>query len=195
MDEKTAAGLPCRHNAFLHWLGGAGLKMLGGWTIQGQLPDVPKAIVAIAPHTSNWDFFVGLFVKFRLGLSVSFLGKHSIFRFPIKGFLTRIGGIPVNRRAAQGVVGQMVDTFARREQLILVITPEGTRKRVENWKTGFLRIAKEVHIPVVPVVFDYARRVVEIQPGLMITQEIGDELERVKGCFAHARGKIESNAS
>lgn len=195
MDENTAAGLPCRHNTFLHWLGGVGLKMLGGWTIQGQLPDVPKAIVAIAPHTSNWDFFVGLFVKFRLGLRVSFLGKHSIFRFPIKGFLTRIGGIPVHRGTAQGVVGQMVDAFARREQLILVITPEGTRKRVENWKTGFLHIAKEVQIPVVPVVFDYARRVVEIQPGLMITQEINDELARVKDCFAHARGKIPSNAS
>jgi 1-acyl-sn-glycerol-3-phosphate acyltransferase len=194
MNEKTAAGLPCRHNAFLHWFGGIGLKALGGWTIKGQLPDVPKAIIAIAPHTSNWDFFVGLFVKFRLGLHVSFLGKHSIFRFPIKGFLTRIGGIPVYRGSAQGVVGQMVDAFGRRDQLILVITPEGTRKRVKNWKTGFLHIAKEVQIPVVPVVFDYARRVVEIQPGLMITRDIHDELERVKHCFAHARGKIESNA-
>lgn len=194
MQETTKSGLPCRHNPFLYWLGGVGLKLLGGWKINGRLPDVPKAIVAIAPHTSNWDFFVGLFVKFRLGLRVSFLGKHSIFRFPIKGFLTRMGGIPVHRGTAQGVVGQMVEAFAKREQLILVITPEGTRKRVENWKTGFLHIAKEVRIPVVPVAFDYARRVIDIQPGLMINQDISEELQRVKNCFSHAHGKNEENA-
>ncbi|MBA3988280.1 MAG: hypothetical protein C0463_04000 [Idiomarina sp.] len=84
-----------------------GLKLLGGWQVQGQLPDIPKAIIAIAPHTSNWDFFVGLMVKFKLGLEVNFLGKHSLFRFPIKGFLTRIGGIPVQRDSAHGVVGSM----------------------------------------------------------------------------------------
>ncbi|MCL5049532.1 1-acyl-sn-glycerol-3-phosphate acyltransferase [Aliidiomarina maris] len=106
-SDNQYQALPAKPSPWVSWVGRMGLKLLGGWQVQGQLPDIPKAIIAIAPHTSNWDFFVGLMVKFKLGLEVNFLGKHSLFRFPIKGFLTRIGGIPVQRDSAHGVVGSM----------------------------------------------------------------------------------------
>lgn len=192
-QPAQAVGLPLRPNPVLYWLGGVGLKLLGGWTIEGRLPDVAKGIIPIAPHTSNWDFFVGLFVKFRLGLEVNFLGKHSLFRFPIKGFLNRIGGIPIHRGSAQGLVSSMCKAFAQREQLILVIAPEGTRKKVKKWKTGFLQIAKQAQVPVIPVALDYASKVVRIGPALQIVDDIDIELARVQAFTGQAQGKIARN--
>ena len=186
-------GLPRRPNRFLYWLGGQGLRLLGGWTIVGRLPNVNKAILAVAPHTSNWDFMVGLMVKFRLGLQVNFLGKHTLFRFPLKGFLTRIGGIPVQRDTAKGVVGSMSEAFATREQLILVIAPEGTRQRVASWRKGFLHIAKQASVPVIPVAFDYAQQQIIFGPAMAVDGEIEDELRRVQGFTAQAQGKVAEN--
>lgn len=191
--DASAVGLPVRMNRFLYWLGGFGLKLLGGWKIEGSLPNVPKGIIPIAPHTSNWDFFVGLFVKFRLGLEVNFLGKHSLFRFPIKGFLNRIGGIPIRRGCGQGAVSSMCDAFAQREQLILVIAPEGTRKKVKEWKTGFLQIAKQAQVPVIPVALDYASKVVRIGPAMDVVSDIQTELVRVQQFTGQAQGKIARN--
>ena len=195
IDAQQAGpkGLPVHKNPFLFWLGGLGLKLLGGWRIDGQLPDIPKGIIGIGPHTSNWDFFVGLMVKFRLGLEVNFLGKHSIFRFPIKGFLTRIGGIAVRRDASYGVVSTMCEAFATREQLILVIAPEGTRKKVKKWKTGFLQIAKNAQVPVIPVSLDYASKVIRIGPPMAIEGEIDAELSKVQAFIGQAQGKKARN--
>ena len=187
------SGLPVHPNRFLFWLGGFGLKVLGGWRIEGQLPDIAKAIIGIGPHTSNWDFFVGLMVKFRLGLEVNFLGKHSIFRFPIQGFLTRIGGIPVRRDASYGVVSTMCEAFATRDQLILVIAPEGTRKKVRKWKTGFLQIAKNAQVPVIPVALDYASKVIRIGKPMAIEGDIDVELSKVQAFIGQAQGKNARN--
>lgn len=187
-------GLPVKHNGFLYWLGGIGLKLLGNWKIEGQLPDLPKGVISIAPHTSNWDFLVGLFVKFRLGLQIAFLGKHSLFRFPLKGFFTRLGGIPVHRGAGQGVVGTMCREFGQREQLILVIAPEGTRKKVAAWKTGFLHIAKQAQVPIIPVALDYAKRLVLIGQPMMVGESLDNALVNIQAFSAQAQGKKAENA-
>lgn len=192
MTERTA-GLPVKANRFLYWLGGVGLRLLGGWRIEGQLPDLAKGVIPIAPHTSNWDFMVGLMVKFRLGLQVAFLGKHSLFRFPLKGFLTRIGGIPVDRGKGQGVVETMCDAFSRRDQLILVIAPEGTRKKVAAWKTGFLHIAGQAKVPVIPVALDYARKVIRIGDPMDVRDNIQQALEKVQAFTGQAQGKNPRN--
>lgn len=99
-----------------------------------------------------------------LGLKLSFLGKHTIFRFPVNRLLRWLGGIPIDRRSAQGVVGQMVDEFQQRHELILALAPEGTRKKVSEWKKGFVHIARDAQVPVIPVAFDFSRKVVDIRP-------------------------------
>lgn len=180
---------PTRKGRFLKWVGRVGLRLFGGWKINGQMPDVKKAIIPIAPHTSNWDFPVGVFVMLALGLKLNYLGKASLFRFPIKGLMLKLGGIPIDRSAANGVVGKMVSEFESQNELILVITPEGTRKKVQQWKKGFLHMAKQANVPIIPVAMDFARKAIDIGPAVMVTGEIEKELERVKSFFAHAQGK------
>lgn len=189
IPQHLAGELPRRGNRFSRWVGRLGLKLLGGWQIRGELPALRQAIIPVAPHTSNWDFFVGVFVMLALGLRLSFFGKHTIFRFPVNGLLRWLGGIPVDRSAAAGVVGQMVNEFARRDQLILALAPEGTRKKVSEWKTGFLHIAHQTQVPVIPVAMDFSRRCVDIGKPLLIGADITAELVRVKQAVAHAEGK------
>lgn len=194
IPESLRAPLPTRGNRFSRWLGRVGMRLLGGWRIEGELPNTRQAIIPVAPHTSNWDFFVGVFVMLALGLKLSYLGKHTIFRFPVNGLLRWLGGIPVDRRSAQGVVGQMVTEFQQRDQLILALAPEGTRKKVTDWKKGFLHIAKATQVPVIPVGMDFSRKVIDIRPPMLITGEIDLELARVKQSIAHAVGKNPQHA-
>ncbi|ATZ73631.1 acyltransferase [Idiomarina sp. X4] len=189
LPEFVKGEFPVRDNRFLRWVGRVGMRLMGGWKINGSMPAVKKAILPVAPHTSNWDFPVGAFVMLAMGLKLNYLGKNSLFRFPIKTLMTKLGGIPVDRSAANGVVGSMVEQFRSKDELILVITPEGTRKKVTEWKKGFLHMAKQAKVPVIPVAFDFARKAIDIGPALMITDEIEKELLRVKSFFAHAQGK------
>lgn len=194
IPESLRAPLPTRGNRFSRWIGRVGMRLLGGWRIEGELPNTRQAIIPVAPHTSNWDFFVGVFVMLALGLKLSYLGKHTIFRFPVNGLLRWLGGIPVDRRSAQGVVGQMVTEFQQRDQLILALAPEGTRKKVTDWKKGFLHIAKATQVPVIPVGMDFSRKVIDIRPPMLITGEIDAELARVKQSIARAVGKNPQHA-
>lgn len=189
LPDHVKGEFPTRDGRFMKWVGRLGMRLFGGWKINGHMPDVKKAIIPIAPHTSNWDFPVGVFVMLALGLKLNYLGKASLFRFPIKRLMTKLGGIPIDRSAPNGVVGKMVSEFERQPELILVITPEGTRKKVTQWKKGFLHIAKQANVPIIPVAMDFARKAIDIGPAVMITGEIEKELERVKHFFAHAQGK------
>ncbi len=185
---------PLRGNRFSRWVGRVGLKVLGGWQIKGTVPSVKKAVFVVAPHTSNWDFFIGVFAMLALGLDLRYLGKHTIFRFPVNGILRWLGGIPVDRRAANGVVLQMVEQFNQHQSLILALSPEGTRSKVREWKKGFLHIAKAAAVPVIPVAFDFSQKAVDIQPPLMIVGDIDAELIRVKETLKHAVGKNPQHA-
>ncbi|GAB3297933.1 lysophospholipid acyltransferase family protein [Pseudidiomarina andamanensis] len=194
IPEHIKGAFPLRGNAFSRWVGRVGLRLLGGWRVVGDLPHVKKAIIPVAPHTSNWDFFIGVFAMLALGLNLSYLGKHTIFRFPVNGLLRWLGGIPVDRRAASGVVEQMTAQFQQRDELILALSPEGTRKKVQEWKKGFLHIAQAAQVPVVPIALDFSRKVVEITPAFMITGTIDEELQRVKAALSHAVGKYPEHA-
>lgn len=194
IPEHLRAPLPTRGNRFSRWVGRVGMRLLGGWRIEGELPNTRQAIIPVAPHTSNWDFFVGVFVMLALGLKLSFLGKHTIFRFPVNGLLRWLGGISVDRRSAQGVVDQMIDEFKQRQELILALAPEGTRKKVSEWKKGFIHIAKATQVPVIPVGMDFSRKVIDIRAPMMITGDIDAELARVKQAIAHAVGKNPQHA-
>lgn len=152
---------PTFGNRVTRAVGRAGLAALG-WRVTGRLPHEDKVVIAVAPHTSNWDFFVGVFALFAIGARIRWLGKHSLFRWPVNGVLRSLGGIPVVRHQARDVVTQVADRFEADSQLILALAPEGTRRHRGRLKTGFLRIAKAAGVPIVPVGFDYATKTIDI---------------------------------
>ncbi|MEM6709856.1 MAG: 1-acyl-sn-glycerol-3-phosphate acyltransferase [Pseudomonadota bacterium] len=153
---------PRRGGAFVRWFGRRFLR-LTGWSLEGQWPDEPKLIVAVAPHTTNYDFVLTVAVNFALNLRSSFLAKHTLFRFPFGTPLRRFGGIAVDRASTRGLVGDLVALFQHREQLILGITPEGTRSAVRRWKTGFAQVAYGAEVPILPVTLNYDRRVIRLE--------------------------------
>jgi 1-acyl-sn-glycerol-3-phosphate acyltransferase len=141
-------------------------RVLGvaGWRVQGELPPCPRFILIVAPHTSNWDFVIGVLAMFATGLRASWLGKHTLFRFPLAPLLRWLGGEPIDRSTARGTVSTAIEYFRTRPQWVLALTPEGTRRPVTQWKTGFHRIAVGAGVPIVPVSFDYRSRTVGIGP-------------------------------
>lgn len=180
--------IPTRGSAFWRWVGRT-LMRVNGWRIDGAFPDVRKLVVAVAPHTSNWDFVNGAAAMFALDLKLSFIGKHTLFVWPFSSFLRWMGGIPVDRSAAHGVVGAAVAAFRESDSRVLVIAPEGTRKKVERFKTGFLQIARGAGVPVLLVGLDYATRTVRIGPVIEVGEDIEAERVRVEAHFARFSGR------
>jgi 1-acyl-sn-glycerol-3-phosphate acyltransferase len=140
-------------------------------------------VLIVAPHTSNWDFLHGLGAKGVLRLGARFLGKHTLFRGPAGSFLRWLGGIPVDRRAAHGIVGESVAAFAGAEQLCLVLTPEGTRSYVRTWKSGFYRIAVGAGVPILLVKFDYRSKSVVLGPLFQPTGDYERDLPLIQREF------------
>ncbi|WP_320824120.1 1-acyl-sn-glycerol-3-phosphate acyltransferase [Reinekea sp.] len=168
-------------NGFTRWLGRTILQWMG-WSFSGALPDQPKLMFVVAPHTSNWDFFIGLFGMLAVGFKGHWLGKHSLFVWPIQGLMTRLGGIPVYRHAPLGMVEQVVDQFQQKTRLHLAVTPEGTRAKVGKFKNGFLRIATSAGVPVALVGFDYGEKKI-VFGGLFYPT--GDLLQDERTCYQY----------
>ncbi len=159
-----------------------------GWRIEGTFPTDPKCVAIVAPHTSNWDFSLGVAVVFALELRVSWLGKHSLFKTPLKGFFQWLGGIPVDRSASHGVVAACVKAFETAPALMLALAPEGTRKGVSRWKSGFYLIAAGAGVPILPVTFDYRDHVVRLMPMFRPTGNLERDLPLIQAQFSHAHG-------
>lgn len=168
---------------------GAAYLRLFKWRFTGTPPDVPKLVLAVAPHTSNWDFLLGVAVMWAIDLRISFFGKHTLFFWPFSIWMRVIGGIPVDRNAAHGLVGEAVAAFASRENLWLAIAPEGTRSKVERFKRGFLHIARGAEVPVQLVAFDYANREVRFGPLITPSEDVDADLARIEDYFKPISGK------
>lgn len=139
------------------------LKRLG-WSLRGELPNHSKMVIAVAPHTSNWDFIITMATALALGVRISFLGKHSIFVGPLGALLRKFGGIAVRRDSAHGIVGQLVQQFAEQPALVLGIAPEGTRHKVAQFKSGFWQIAKGAGVPILALGIDFKSKQVVVGP-------------------------------
>jgi 1-acyl-sn-glycerol-3-phosphate acyltransferase len=182
------AAIPRRGSGLTRAIGRGVLAALG-WRVEGEVPNLSKFVIAVAPHTSNWDFVVGIATVFALDLRLAFIGKHTLFRWPFAGAMRWMGGIPVDRGHPQGIVGESVDAFSRMERRILVIAPEGTRKRVAHFKSGFLRIARAAGVPVMLATLDYGARCVRFGPTFLPGEDIEEELRRAEAFFAPIRGR------
>lgn len=179
---------PKLNSRFWPWLMRSLLR-LSGWRLLGQLPDVPKVIIIGAPHSSYWDGIWGLMMKIGLGININVMIKREVLDGPLGIILRPIGMIPINRSAALNVVGQMVERFRTHEKMWLGITPEGTRKKVQQWKSGFLRIANEAHVPIQPVFIDYPTKTFTLGPLVHASDNPEADMASIRALFRPYRGK------
>ena len=160
-----------------------------GWRIAGRFPDVPQLVLIAAPHSSWWDGLWGMLFKVALGVELSFMGKRELFRGPLGWTLRKLGGIPIERTHAHGLVDQMVANFRASPRLWLGIAPEGTRKRGARWRSGFWHIAHTVGVPILPVHFDYPSRTIGIGPLFHTTDDMSADLAALLAYYRTFRGK------
>ena len=165
-------------NRFARWFGRTLLR-LGGWRMVGLFPDLPRAVLIGAPHSSNWDGVWGFGAKLALGLDIRILGKHQLFWWPMGPILRKLGVIAVDR---SGLI-------TSNEKFWFGLAPEGTRKPVERWKPGFWKIAKAAGVPVVPAYFHYPDRIIGIGPVFELTDDMHADLQRIRAWYRPWQGK------
>jgi 1-acyl-sn-glycerol-3-phosphate acyltransferase len=159
------------------------------WKLNITLPASPKFVLIGAPHTSNWDLISALVVKYGTGLNMHWIAKDTAFRWPLGGFLRRLGGIPVNRRSSNNFVAQIVEAFNRIDNLVLAISPEGTRSKSHYWRTGFYYIALGASVPIALGFVDYGQKMVGIGPNFMPTGDIRADFHFIKEFYSGIRGR------
>jgi 1-acyl-sn-glycerol-3-phosphate acyltransferase len=179
-------------NAATRALGRVVLR-LAGFRVEGTVPDIGHCVAIAAPHTSNYDLPLSLAAMFALGVRVNWLGKHTIFREPLGTLLRWLGGVPVDRGAATNTVDQAVAALRRAPRMFLGVAPEGTRSRVDRWKTGFHRIAVTAGVPIVPVCLDYSRRVVRIFPAMVPTADAEADIAALQQLYRADMGHHPAN--
>ena len=172
-------------------LGSRWFLKLTGWTVEGALPaDLRKCVLIAAPHTSNWDLPYTLMIAFVLRLNVYWMGKATIFKYPFRGVMMWLGGLPVERGAAANVVGASAQAIVAADQVVqLLVAPEGTRSKVRYWKTGFYYIALEAKVPIMLAYVDYARKVGGLGPVVHPTGDYEADMVAIKAFYAPITGR------
>lgn len=188
MLPSAPSEAPKLNSRFWPWLARVLLR-LSGWRLLGELPNEPKLILIGAPHSSYWDGYYGLLMKIGLGVDINIIIKREVLEGPLGIILRPIGMIGINRSAALNVVGQMVKRFAEKDRMWLGITPEGTRKTVKHWKSGFLRIAHEANVPIQTLFIDYPTKTFTFGPVVRATGDHDADMAKIRALFAPYRGK------
>ncbi len=176
---------------------GLGILIIMGWKVEGSTPSLSIFVMVLSPHTSNWDLIIILAVMYTLGIKFFWFGKKEIFRWPVGGIFKWLGGIPIHRGSRQNMVRQTVEIIQSREQIIVGISPEGTRSKAEYWKTGFYHIAHQVQIPIVFAYLDYARKVGGFGPVMETSGDTEADMKIIREFYSgitakypHKMGKI-----
>jgi 1-acyl-sn-glycerol-3-phosphate acyltransferase len=164
------------------------LLRLFGWRVVLWRPMPAKSVVVFYPHTSNWDFAIGLLAKWGTGIFFRFVGKHTLFETPFGPLFRRWGGIPVNRRDPADFVATMRREFDAQASFHLAIAPEGTRSRTEHWKSGFYRLAVGEGVPVGLAFIDRPRRLIGVGAWIDLEGDPGVDLERIRAFYADKVG-------
>jgi 1-acyl-sn-glycerol-3-phosphate acyltransferase len=165
------------------------IMKLIGWKTEGGLPENEKKfVIIVVPHTSNWDFLLGVVIRGAMGFKANFLGKDSLFRGPFGFFFRGLGGIPVDRNSSQNMVEQVVEEAKKRKSFILAIAPEGTRGKVKKWRTGFYFIALNAGIPIVMCQLDFEYKTARFLEPFKPTGRLEEDLDYIKGQFENIKG-------
>jgi 1-acyl-sn-glycerol-3-phosphate acyltransferase len=169
---------------------------LSGWKVKGALPtDIKKAVMIAAPHTSNWDFLWTRMAFFILRVPVRFTVKKELLKFPLKYILNPLGAIGIDRAKNEGtqkkqsMTEAMISLFDRKEKLIILVTPEGTRSYVPEWKTGFYRVAEAAKVPIFCGFLDYKHKVAGIGPMFTVNGNVKEQIEEIKNFYRPITGK------
>ncbi len=181
MDDLGMA--PRWGSGFARALGAGALRLLG-WKMDVHLPrDEPHLVITAAPHTSNWDGILAIAAILALGIRINFFAKDSLFRWPFRGLLVALGGVPIRREAARGIVEQTAELFANRERLFIGVAPEGTRSRTPVWKSGFYRIALAARAPILLAYIDYERKQVGTGPLIRPSGDYDSDLAQIQAYY------------
>ncbi len=164
------------------------LKLMG-WKIGNIIAEVPKCVIAVAPHTSNMDFIMGKLAYTAIGRTANFLIKESWFVFPLNILFNSMGGIPVNRDRKTSITDKLAEEFEKRDKFQLALTPEGTRRRVTKWKKGFYFIALKSNVPIVLVAIDYGTKTVSFLDTFYPTGDVEGDIKIIRSKYAHIQGR------
>lgn len=161
-----------------------------GWQIKGKFnPLDKKAVVIVVPHTSWHDFYIGVFARRISRVKINFVAKKELFKFPFGIYFKWMGGAPLDRTKGQNKVDAIAKVFASHEEFRLALAPEGTRKKVLAWKTGYYYIAQKANVPIIPVSFDYSKKTVTIGSPFTITNNIEKDTQFLRSFFTDVVGK------
>jgi 1-acyl-sn-glycerol-3-phosphate acyltransferase len=162
-----------------------------GWKLIGTIDaNVKKCVIAVIPHTCNFDFFLGLFSRGIIGLEMNFVGKKELFKFPFGWYFRSVGGAPLDRSGGKNNVDATVEVFNNREVFRLALSPEGTRKKVTELRTGFYYIALKANVPIIPVAFDYSKKEVRIGQPIYVSGNYEEDMKMILPHYKDAVGKI-----
>ncbi len=181
-------------NTALSWLARFFLRVFG-WRLEGSPPDTSKYVFIAAPHTSNWDFLFLLAMTFVFRVRCIWMGKASLFRPPFGVIFTWLGGVPIDRSSRRSVVEQAIQAFQGREEMVMGIPPEGTRKKMDHWKSGFYYIALGANVPLAFAFVDYERKVTGFGPTFMPTGDIQADMEVIRDFYKDIKAKFPENFS
>ncbi len=166
-----------------------------GWKTEGEFPGhLDKFVIIVVPHTSNIDFFLGLIIRRVWNEQINWIGKKSLFKFPYGWFFRWVGGAPVDRTKNNDMVSATAELFAKRDKFRLTLAPEGTRKKVDTWKTGFYYIAKAAKVPVVLVAFDYGNKQVKVSKPYYTSEDKEADFKIYYDFYKNVKGKIAKNS-
>ncbi|TQV77596.1 acyltransferase [Aliikangiella marina] len=159
-----------------------------GWTVIGEQPNLKKYVIIAAPHTSNWDFFIFLTLKWSLKLQVNFIGKHTIFVGPVGWFLRKIGGRPVNRNSSKNLVDAIVEIFETSDEFIFALAPEGTRSYKDHWKSGFYYIAVKAKVPIQLAFLDAEKKHIGFGPLIQPCGDLDEDAKKLEEFYKDIKG-------
>jgi len=169
--------------------------LLFRWEVVDEVPDTPKMVVIACPHTSNWDMPFMVAAAGILRVKINWLGKHSLFKWPYGWFMRMTGGIPVDRRAPQGLVAVAADILNSRDKIVLAVPASGTRSKKDYWKSGFYHIAMVAQVPIVCGYLDYGRKRCGLGLSFVPTGDIKADMDRIRAFYEDVRGKYPEKRS
>lgn len=171
------------------------LLKLAGWKQAGRLPDQPRYVIIVAPHTSNWDLYYGILLAFAFRLNPRFIAKHQLFRPPFASLMKWLGGLPVDRSSSHNAVEQMAGLFQDQKHFVLALAPEGTRHKAAGWKSGFYHIAVKARVPIQLAFLDYASHSGGAGPLLEPTGNLDRDMQTIRTFYQTVSGKYADNVS
>jgi len=175
----------------MNWIARLLFFKISGWKLEGTIdPSVKKCIIIVAPHTSWYDFYIGVLVRKILGLHIDFVAKAELFKPPFGWYFRWVGGTALDRTSNQNKVEAIAQIFKNREVFRLAMSPEGTRKKTERWRTGFYYIAKIAQVPIIMVGFDFGTKTVKFSKPFYTTENLEKDFSEIQDFYKDIEGKI-----